>query len=315
MTRLTVRWPPKGESLAQDAAWACGSVARVGEQGRGPGRTRVRSADEGPVGTDLTVGKGAGASLFLRQVSLEPAQLHPSRYPFTLPVVRALRESGGIDFRAAVTFIVGHNGSGKSTLVEAIATALGFNAEGGSASFRFSTTTTATHSSLGDALLLRRGTSKPRGGFFLRAESFYNVVSEIDRLDSQDDPVGMPKLIDSYGGVPLHERSHGESFLDLLVHRFTPQGLYLLDEPEAALSPQGAMAALARISHLAKQGAQFVVATHSPILLSVPGATILEIDQDGYLQTVDYDTAMPVAVTRAFLADPGRYLREVLVEE
>lgn len=220
----------------------------------------------------------------------------------------------GLAFQAAVTFLVGHNGSGKSTLVEAIATALGFNAEGGSASFAFSTTANATHSTLGEALVLRRGTSRPRGGYFLRAESFYNVASEIDRLDAQDDPVGMPKIIDSYGGVPLHERSHGESFLDLLTHRFTPRGLYLLDEPEAALSPQGAMAALARIHHLAGQGAQFIVATHSPILLAVPGAVILEIDQDGQLHQVDYDTAMPVAVTRAFLADSARYLHHVLAE-
>ena len=232
-------------------------------------------------------------------------------YPFTLPAVRGLAEAGGLVFDTAVTFVVGHNGSGKSTLVEAIATALGFNPEGGSVSFRFSTA--ATHSTLADALVLRRGTSKPRTGYFLRAESFYNVASEIDRLD--DEPSFDRPLIDSYGGVSLHEQSHGESFLALLVHRFGPRGLYLLDEPEAALSPQGAMAALARIHHLASNGSQFIIATHSPILLAIPGATILQIDDHGHLEQVDYDTAMPVTATRAFLNDPSRHLRELLIDD
>ncbi len=281
----------------------------AGQSGRGPGRTRVRSADEGPPGIDIA-GSRAGA-LFLRHAALDPEAPRPGGYPFTLPVARALAESGGVEFTAAVTFLVGHNGSGKSTLVEALAVASGFNAEGGSASFRFSTA--ATHSTLAGALVLRRGTSKPRGGFFLRAESFYNVASEIDRLDAE--PSFDPKIIDAYGGVSMHERSHGESFLDLLTHRFGPRGLYLLDEPEAALSPQGAMAALARICELAAGGAQFVIATHSPILLAVPGAVILEIDQHGRLEPVDYDHAMPVALTRAFLAEPGRYLHQLLNQD
>ena len=132
--------------------------------------------------------------------------------------------------------------------------------------------------------------------------------SEIERLDRE----GGGPLLPAYGGVSLHERSHGESFLDLLVHRFRPDGLYLLDEPEAALSPQGAMAALARIHHLARTGAQFVVATHSPILLAVPDARILEIGDDGSWRSVTYEEAMPVALTRAFLADPARSLTELL---
>lgn len=247
---------------------------------------------------------------FLRQVRLDRSVERPQAYPFTLPAVRGLAQADGIGFDTAVTFVVGHNGSGKSTLVEAIATALGFNPEGGSKSFRFSTA--ATHSTLTDALVLRHGSSKPRTGYFLRAESFYNVATEIDRLDSS---IGGPPLIDAYGGVSLHEQSHGESFLALLVHRFGPRGLYLLDEPEAALSPQGTMAALARVHQLAVEGAQFIIATHSPILLAVPGATILEIDQDGHIERVDYDHAMPVAVTRAFLSDPGRYLHELLADD
>lgn len=252
-------------------------------------------------------GSATSRTPFLQQVRLDPSVERPELYPFTLPAVRGLAGSGGIAFDTAVTFVVGHNGSGKSTLVEAIATALKFNPEGGSRSLRFSTS--ATHSTLAEALLLRRGSAKPRTGWFLRAESFYNVASEIDRLDAE--PGGRP-LIDSYGGVSLHEQSHGESFLALLVHRFGPRGLYLLDEPEAALSPPGVMAALARIHQLAGQEAQFVIATHSPILFAVPGATISEIDHDGHLDRVDYDHATPVVVTRAFLADPRRYLGELL---
>ena len=268
----------------------------------------MRGLDDG-----LPAGAGDGSASsgtpFLRQVRLDPCVERPESYPFTLPAVRGLAEADGIAFDTAVTFVVGHNGSGKSTLVEAIATALGFNPEGGSRSFQFSTA--ATHSTLADALVLRHGSSKPRTGYFLRAESFYNVATEIDRLDR----IGGPPLIDAYGGVSLHEQSHGESFLALLVHRFGPRGLYLLDEPEAALSPQGTMAALARVHQLAIEGAQFVIATHSPILLAVPGATILEVGPDGHIERVDYDQAMPVAVTRAFLSDPGRYLHELLADD
>lgn len=195
---------------------------------------------------------------------------------------------------------MGENGSGKSTLVEAIAVAAGFNAEGGSRSFRFSTR--STESALGGALRVGRAPGRELTSFFLRAESFYNVATEIEELD----------LVDAYGGVSPHERSHGQSFLDLLAHRFRPGGLYLLDEPEAALSVTGYMAALARIHELARQGSQFVVATHSPILLAVPRARILEIGADGRLHTVDYDDALPVVTMRAFLADPGRRVRDLL---
>jgi predicted ATPase len=257
----------------------------------------VRSADEAlPPGS---------ADLFVEQVRLDRAG---EGYPFDLPVVRAFRDAGGLALDRPVTFLVGHNGSGKSTLVEGLAVALGMNPEGGSANFRFATAD--AHSTLGESLALRRGRRKPRSTYFLRAESFFNVVSEIDRLD-REGGAGRP-IIDGYGGVSLHARSHGESFLDLLTHRLRPDGLYLLDEPEAALSPQGAMAALARIHQLARAGAQFVIATHSPILLAVPDARILEISDDGRWEPVEYDDAMPVALTRSFLADPPRYLAELL---
>lgn len=236
---------------------------------------------------------------FLRWIELdEPGDV--DRYPFGLPVVAALRAAGQLDLDPAVTFLVGDNGAGKSTLVEAIAVAAGFNPEGGTVNFRFSTR--ASESSLGAHLRLVRGVGKPSTGFFLRAESFYNVATEIDSLGATG----------SYGGRSLHERSHGESFLDLATHRFGPRGLYLLDEPEAALSVHGCLALLARIHDLVEEGSQFVVATHSPILLAVPGARILHIDAAGSIAAVAYDDAPPVQMTRSFLADPGRYLHHLL---
>jgi predicted ATPase len=230
------------------------------------------------------------------------------RYPFTLPVVQELGRSGGVTLDASVTFLVGDNGTGKSTLVEAIAVAAGFNAEGGSQSFRFATR--ASESSLGDYLLLRWGIRKPRTGFFLRAESFYNVATEIDRLDEEPGPTLLP----AYGGRSLHERSHGESFVDLLTYRFGPKGLYILDEPEAALSVRGCLAALRRIKELTDEGSQFVIATHSPILLAAPGARILQIDATGEIDEVSYDEAEPVVLTRSFLGDPDRFLRHLYAD-
>jgi predicted ATPase len=223
-------------------------------------------------------------------------------YPFTLPVVRWLAESDGLELRAGVTFLIGENGAGKSTLVKAIAGAAGFNPEGGSRDFRFATR--ATESSLGDHLTLSRGIGKPRTGFFLRAESYYNVATEIERLGSDS--------IRHYGGRSPHERSHGESFVDLVTHRFGPHGLYILDEPEAALSVRGCLALVARMADLAQQDCQLIVATHSPILLSLPGATILELGEDGAIERVDFDAATPVRMTREFLAEPDRYLRHLL---
>lgn len=169
---------------------------------------------------------------FVRHARLD-STAGTGRYPFTLPVVQYLARAGGLEFEEPVTFLVGDNGTGKSTLIEGLAVAAGFNAEGGSQSFRFATR--ATESSLGDHLVLRWG-RKPRTGFFLRAESFYNVATEIERLDGDPDS---PPLLPAYGGVSPHERSRGESFLDVVIHCFGPDGLYLLDEPEAALSVRG----------------------------------------------------------------------------
>jgi predicted ATPase len=210
-------------------------------------------------------------------------------------------------FGPGVTFLVGDNGSGKSTLLEAVAVAIGLNAEGGSRSFRFATR--PSESSLHEALRVGRAPGRERDSFFLRAESYYNVATEIERLDEGG---GGPPIVGGFGGRYPHERSHGESFLDLLAHRLRPQGLYLLDEPEAALSFRGCLAAIARIHALVERGSQFLVATHSPVLLAVPGARILQIDADGAFEPVGYDEAMPVWMTRRFLADPGSTVAELL---
>lgn len=226
---------------------------------------------------------------------------HTDRYPFDLPLVLQLAQTDGLEIPAGVTFVVGENGSGKSTLIEAVAVAAGLNAEGGSQNYRF--TTRATESELGEHLTLEWGPRKPRSRFFLRAESYYNVATETERLG--------PDQVAAMGGVSAHNRSHGESFVDLMRHRFFANGFYLLDEPEAALSPQGCMAVVARMSELARQNCQMLVATHSPILLALPGATILEIGETGDVAVVSYDEAMPVRLTRNFLADPGQYLRHL----
>ncbi|RJQ77120.1 ABC transporter ATP-binding protein [Pseudonocardiaceae bacterium YIM PH 21723] len=244
--------------------------------------------------------------MFITRARL-PLEADTRRYPFTLPAVRRLLDGQELEFGTPVTFLVGENGSGKSTLIEALAVAAGFNAEGGSQNFRFATR--ASESSLGDHLVLRWERRKPRTGYFLRAESYYNVASEIERLDRE--PGGGRKIVESYGGVSAHERSHGESFLDLVTHRFGAQGLYFLDEPEAALSVRGCLAVLARIGDLVGQGCQFVIATHSPILLAAPGARILQLDAEGALGEVPFDEALPVALTRDFLAAPDRYLRHL----
>lgn len=188
--------------------------------------------------------------------------------------------------------------------------ASGFNPEGGSQNFQFATR--ATESSLGDYMVLTWSGRKPRTGFFLRAESYYNVATEIERLDREP---SSPPLLPAYGGISPHERSHGESFVDLVTHRFGPDGLYLLDEPEAALSVRGCMAVLVRLADLTEQGSQIVVATHSPILLALPGATIYEINEDVEITRVEYDQALPVRLTRDFLAAPERFLRHLLAED
>lgn len=245
---------------------------------------------------------------FVRRVVIDTPTTDEDRYPFNLPLVRTIQESDGFDLSPGVTAIVGENGSGKSTLIEAIAVALGLNPEGGSRSLRFSTR--ATESELGKYARAVRRPGRERRSFFLRAESFYNVATEIEQVDG-----GSSEILAAYGGRSLHTRSHGESFIDLLKHRFGPSGLYLLDEPEAALSVQGCMAALALIDQYVKAGSQVIIATHSPVLLALPGATIVQIEEDGSFHTVDYDSCRTVSAMRGFLNAPERALRYLLSDE
>ncbi|WP_454828453.1 AAA family ATPase [Pseudoxanthomonas wuyuanensis] len=248
------------------------------------------------------------AKHYLMDIALRPERIATmDAWPYSLPAVRNL---GTLRFHPKVTFIVGENGSGKSTLLEAIAVAWGFNPEGGTKNFNFSTE--ASHSPLHEALRLGRSGRRARDGFFLRAESFYNVASEIDRLDRE--PWGGNRIIDSYGNTSLHAQSHGESFFALMLNRFGGKGFYVLDEPEAALSPSRQMAMLARLHQLVRKRSQFVIATHSPILMAYPDADILQIGTDG-LQRIAYRDTEHYQLTRAFLEQPERMLDNLLADD
>jgi predicted ATPase len=235
---------------------------------------------------------------YLRSIRLNKEKVpNFEQYPFNLPAVKAL---SNLEFHPKVTFIVGENGSGKSTLLEAIAVQLGFNAEGGTKNYNFKTK--ESHSDLHQHILAIKGFT-PEDGFFLRAESFYNVATALDEY----------KYASSYGGKSLHEQSHGESFLALMMHRFSGKGIYILDEPEAALSPQRQLAVLTRIHDLVLDKSQFIIATHSPILMAYPNAWIYHCSEDG-IKRIDYKDTEHYQVTRDFLLNPERML-EILLQE
>jgi predicted ATPase len=237
------------------------------------------------------------SSLYLRGLRLK-AERVPSlaEYPFSLPAVRNL---GELTLRSPVTLLIGENGSGKSTLLEAVAASWGFNPEGGSRNLLFATR--PSESGLHEYLQLIRGHRRPADGFFLRAESFYNVATEVDRLG----------LESSYGGMSLHEQSHGESFLTLFMDRFFGGGFYVLDEPEAALSPARQLSVLTRMNDLVRQQSQFLIATHSPILMGYPGADILLLEDEG-IRRVEYEETEHYFITREFLLNRDRMLAELL---
>lgn len=238
--------------------------------------------------------------LFVRSISIRRDRGGVfERYPFTVPVVRNLEE---LVFRSQVTFLIGENGSGKSTLIEALALACGFNAEGGSRHFQFETA--EDESELHEVLRVVRGHKWPSDGYFLRAESFYNVATEIEQR----------QLESYYGGTSLHRMSHGEAFFTLLNERFLGGGLYILDEPEAALSPTRQMAMLTRMHELVLDASQLIIATHSPILMAYPGAQILEI-VEGELREVEYEQTEHFTVTRQFFLQRERMLRILLQGE
>lgn len=244
---------------------------------------------------------------YLREVSLKRDLISSfDAYPYCLPAVRELY---GLEFHPDVTFIIGENGSGKSTLLEALAAAWGFNPEGGSINFRFSTR--ESHSELHRHIRIVRSSRRPTDGFFLRAESFFNVASNIEENDAQ--PAFAPPIINSYGGRSLHEQSHGEAFLSLLVHRFGGNGLYILDEPEAALSPMRQLSVLRRLHELVLKASQFIIATHSPILMAYPQARILLLDDRGFTE-MRYEETEHYSITKEFLNNPRRMLGELLTD-
>ncbi len=217
-------------------------------------------------------------------------------YPFAIP---SISELSVIDFHEDVTFFVGENGAGKSTLLEAIAVALGFNAEGGTKNTTFSTS--STHSELSDYIKTIKSFKKPKDGYFLRAESFYNLATYMDNIG----------YLSGYGGTSLHKQSHGESFMSTLLNKLRGDGLYLMDEPEAALSPTRQMAALSAIHQLVEEKSQFIIATHSPILLAYPRAKIYEFSSSG-INEIKYTDTEHYKVTKEFLNNHERML-EILM--
>ena len=233
---------------------------------------------------------------YLQQVSMRfDTEIDTEVYPYNIPSVR---EMGCLEFHADVTFFVGENGTGKSTVLEAIALALGYSPEGGTRNVQLKTTDSV--STLHQSLRLGRSFGKPRDGYFLRAESFFNVATYMDAV--------------SHSGSSMHDCSHGEAFMALLTDKFRGKGLYLLDEPEAALSPNRQLVALAAIHGLVRDQSQFIIATHSPILLAYPNARILRFDGSG-ISEIQYEETEHFAVTRDFLNNYPRRLQQLFADE
>lgn len=224
-------------------------------------------------------------------------------FPLNLPVIRNFQE---LMFHPSVTYIIGENGMGKSTLLEGIAIALGFNPEGGTLNFNFSSYD--SHSNLDKYLRLVKGVNRPKDHFFFRAETFYNVATNIEDLDKEPSPGR--RIIDSYGGKSLHEQSHGESFFAAFIERFQGNGLYILDEPEAALSPLRQMSMLARINELVNQGSQFIISTHSPIIMAYPTAKIIQLTEVGMSESALEDTNH-YSIMKQFFEDKDRLLHHL----
>lgn len=236
------------------------------------------------------------------QLSGVPERDTAGAYPWNVPAIAALRH--GLELHPKVTYLVGENGSGKSTLLEAIAVAAGLNPEGGSSNFAFETR--PSHSPLWESLRLVRGVRRPATDFFLRAESMFTAASYLDQMPDR-------RALAPYGGVSLHEQSHGESFLAVMLNRFGADGFYVMDEPEAALSAQNCLTCLRRIHELVNAGSQFVIATHSPIVLAYPEATIYQCDAEG-LAPIAYEEADMVRVFDSFVSDRERMLAMLLAD-
>lgn len=234
---------------------------------------------------------------FIRQITIDWNQIEKYSYLRNIPAINGL---DNLEFTQPITFFVGENGSGKSTLLEAIAVAYGFNPEGGTRNYNFPTYD--SHSKLHGAIRLSKGYRKAQGGYFLRAESFYNVATK------EEDYADLKHPSEHY-----HEKSHGESFLALAQKRLNPNGVYIFDEPEAALSPQRQLTLLMEIYNCAKEGSQFIIVTHSPILLSIPGARILTFD-DGLIHPCSYEETDSYQITKMFIENREQILRRLLGE-
>jgi predicted ATPase len=234
---------------------------------------------------------------YIRKIALREDKITSfEEYPYCLP---AIKNFSTLTLHPKVTYIVGENGTGKSTILEAIAVAFGLNAEGGTANFNFSTN--KTHSDLHECLTLIKGSKRPEHSFFLRAESFYNLATNIDEIGAAQ----------WYGGVSLHEQSHGESFFSVIMNRFKGNGLYILDEPEAALSPAKQLALLVRMDDLIKKNAQFIIATHSPIVMAYPDSLLYEIN-NGVFEAVKCAETEHFKVMKSFMDNPKKMLDMLL---
>lgn len=236
-------------------------------------------------------------NLFIQGVLFDWNEIEPNSY---IRDIESLRDVEKIEFQSPVSLFVGENGTGKSTLLEAIAVAHGFNPEGGTKNYVFSTYD--SHSELCDAIRIAKGYRKEKWGYFLRAESFYNVATQEEKYADIAHP-----------SMQYHKKSHGESFLDLAQDNIKPNGLYLLDEPEAALSPQRQLTLLTQIYKCANDGAQFIIATHSPILLGIPNAQIFCFD-NGKIHTCTYEETDSYKITEMFINNRQSLLQKLLDE-
>lgn len=232
---------------------------------------------------------------FIQRLSIDWNKIEQSSY---LRKIEAIKDLEELVFEKPITFFVGENGSGKSTLLEALAVAYGFNPEGGTKNYSFSTYD--SHSQLYEAIRVSKGFRKARWGYFLRAESFYNVATKEEEYADIAHP-----------SEKYHEKSHGESFLALAQNQLRPNGLYLFDEPEAALSPQRQLTLLMEICSCAKQGSQFIIVTHSPLLLGIPDAQIVSFD-DGTVHNCEYEETESYKVTEMFINNRELLLRRLL---
>ncbi len=245
----------------------------------------------------------------LKKIKLMRARVEDWRsYPFSVPAISSLDELG---LRSRICFFAGENGTGKSTLLEAIAVHYGFGREGGTRNFQ-NDSTESNHSVDPLVRALRLSFDKRTGaGYFLRAESFFNTVSYMDKLDEEDAPQS-PPISAFYGGRSLHTRSHGETFFKLLELKFQRNGLFLLDAPAAALSPQRQLAVLVVVRDVLKKykDAQFIISTHSPVLLGYPKAQIVSFD-DGQLHEIEYEETAPLQIVRQFVNQRESFLEEL----